>query len=203
MNNDNFSFHFYPIIDSISWLEILIQNKVPLSQYRVKKTPSQLLENEIKQAIALAQKHNHCLIINDYWQLALKYNAYGIHLGYEDSQQADLKKIKDKHLVLGLSTHDNEELQYAIEKKPTYIALGPIFPTTTKKMRFSPQGLEKIALWREKIPQNIKLVAIGGISLSQSADIYKYGANCISVVSDIAKASNPHERLQQWLMCQI
>ncbi len=204
MNNEHnsFSFHFYPIVDSISWLKILIANKVPLSQYRVKNWQAELLEDEIKYAIAIAKEHNHKLIINDYWQLALKYHAYGVHLGYEDSQLADLEKIKNKHMVLGLSTHDNHELLYAIKQNPTYIALGPIFPTTTKKMRFSPQGLAKITQWREKIPQNIKLVAIGGITLNHKEDILKCGANCISVISDLSKASNPHERIQQWLTIQ-
>lgn len=195
-----FPFHFYPIVDSLRWLEILLKNKVPVSQYRIKKPYSPELEYEIKSAIALAKKYNHHLVINDYWELAIKYQAFGVHLGYEDSQNADLKLIKEKNLVVGLSTHDETELNYAIKLVPDYIALGPIFPTKTKKMRFEPQGIEKITLWRNIIPPQIKLIAIGGISLASAANIYAKGANCISVIHDISQASNPVERLQQWLI---
>ncbi|WGL60142.1 thiamine phosphate synthase [Pigmentibacter sp. JX0631] len=201
-NNNPFSFHFYPIVDSLYWLKKLIENNVPISQYRVKKSMSVALEEEIKTAIELAKANNHLLIINDFWELAIKYNAFGVHLGFEDSLIADTNKIQQSGLLFGLSTHDEKELNHAIHLEPQYIALGPIFPTTSKIMRFLPQGYQKISEWREKIPSKIKLVAIGGIELANAEKIYQSGANCISVISDITKAKNPDERLQQWLKKQ-
>lgn len=199
---NRFPFHFYPIVDNHYWLKKMIENKVPISQYRVKKTISTKLEEEIKTAIEIAKANNHLLIINDFWELALKYNAYGVHLGFEDSLLADINKIQQNGLVFGLSTHDEKELQHAIHLEPKYIALGPIFPTSSKIMRFLPQGINKITQWREIIPAEIKLVAIGGIELSNAEKIYQSGADCISVISDITKAQNPDERLQQWLKKQ-
>lgn len=199
---NSFSFHFYPIVDSLFWLQTLIKNKVPISQYRVKKSMSVELEEEIKAAIELAISCNHLLIINDFWELAIKYNAYGVHLGFEDSLLADINKIQQSGLIFGLSTHDEKELNHAIHLEPQYIALGPIYPTTAKIMRFQPQGYQKISEWREKIPSEIKLVAVGGIELDYAEKIYQSGANCISVISDIKKADNPDERLQKWLKKQ-
>ena len=79
-------------------------------------------------------------------------------------------------LTLGISTHDDEELATALRADPDYVALGPIFPTTLKSMRFAPQGIPKITEWKKRIG-NIPLVAIGGIKLEQAAAIFAAGAD--------------------------
>src|SRR5207245_729406 len=93
---------------------------------------------------------------------------------------ADLKAIRDAGLTLGISTHDDQELATALRAKPDYIALGPIFPTTLKSMRFAPQGIAKIAEWKQRVG-NIPLVAIGGIKFEQAAEIFAAGADSIAV----------------------
>ena len=108
------------------------------------------------------------LVVNDYWRAAIVAGAKHLHLGQEDLADADLKAIRDAGLTLGISTHDDAELETALRAKPDYIALGPIFPTTLKSMRFAPQGIAKITEWKKRIG-NIPLVAIGGIKLEQAA----------------------------------
>ena len=108
------------------------------------------------------------LVVNDYWRAAIVAGAKHLHLGQEDLADADLKAIRDAGLTLGISTHDDEELETALRAKPDYVALGPIFPTTLKSMRFAPQGIPKITEWKKRVG-NIPLVAIGGIKLEQAA----------------------------------
>ncbi len=115
-------------------------------------------------------------MVNDYWRAAIVAGAKHLHLGQEDLADADLHAIRDAGLTLGISTHDDEELETALRADPDYIALGPIFPTTLKSMRFAPQGIPKITEWKKRIG-NIPLVAIGGIKLEQAAEIFAAGAD--------------------------
>jgi thiamine-phosphate pyrophosphorylase len=86
-------------------------------------------------------------VINDYWRAAIVAGAEHVHLGQEDLAEADVNEIRKAGLTLGLSTHDDTELETALAAEPDYVALGPIFPTTLKSMRFAPQGIAKIAEW--------------------------------------------------------
>ena len=101
-------------------------------------------------------------------------------------------------LTLGISTHDDEELETALRAKPDYIALGPIFPTTLKSMRFAPQGIAKITEWKKRVG-DIPLVAIGGIKLEQAREIFAAGADSIAVVSDVTQNAEPDARVRAWL----
>ncbi len=132
------------------------------------------------------------LFINDYWEFAIKHKAYGVHLGQDDLKFADINAIKQNNLCLGISTHNYHELAYAMSHKPSYIALGPIYPTTTKIMQHNPQGIEKIHIWQELI--NCPLVLIGGINLDNIDKILKTGIKNIAVISAITEASDPETR---------
>ena len=138
------------------------------------------------------------LVVNDYWRAAIVAGAQHLHLGQEDLAEADLNEIRSAGLTLGISTHDDEELETALRAKPDYVALGPIFPTTLKSMRFAPQGIPKITEWKKRIG-SIPLVAIGGIKFEQSAEIFAAGADSIAVVSDVTGNADPDARVRQWL----
>jgi len=141
------------------------------------------------------------LVVNDYWRAAVVAGAKHLHLGQEDLADADLGAIRAAGLTLGLSTHDDAELETALRADPDYIALGPIFPTTLKSMRFKPQGIAKITEWKKRIG-DIPLVAIGGIKLEQARDIFAAGADSIAVVSDITQNPEPDARVRAWLGLQ-
>jgi thiamine-phosphate pyrophosphorylase len=138
------------------------------------------------------------LVVNDYWRAAIIAGATHVHLGQEDLAGADLRAIRAAGLTLGISTHDDEELETALRVKPDYVALGPIFPTTLKSMRFAPQGIPKIAEWKKRIG-DIPLVAIGGIKFEQAREIFAAGADSIAVVSDITQNADPDARVRAWL----
>lgn len=185
----------YPIVDSSDWVLFLAKNGIKTIQLRIKDKDLSLIEKEIKQAIIYQKKYDLQLFINDYYELALKYHAFGIHLGHEDlnflldKNPSVLEKISQNNLYLGLSTHDYYELSYALNINPSYVALGPIYETTTKKMRFLAQGIEKLNIWQSL--SNVPLVAIGGINLSNIEIILATKVNGIAILSLITKAENP------------
>jgi thiamine-phosphate pyrophosphorylase len=189
---------FYPVVDSVAWVARLAALGVGTVQLRAKDLNDSQALQLISDALAVTKGTNTKLVVNDYWRAAVVAGAKHLHLGQEDLVDADLKAIRDGGLTLGLSTHDDTELETALRAKPDYIALGPIFPTTLKSMRFAPQGIARIAEWKRRIG-DIPLVAIGGIKLEQAADIFAAGADSIAVVSDVTQNADPDARVRAWL----
>ncbi|MDB5625483.1 MAG: thiE, partial [Tardiphaga sp.] len=172
---------FYPVIDSLDWLKRLVGLGVGTVQLRAKDLDDGAALQIITDALAIVKDTPTRLIVNDYWRAAIVAGAQHLHLGQEDLAEADVTAIREAGLTLGLSTHDDEELERALRVQPDYIALGPIFPTTLKSMRFAPQGIPKITDWKKRIG-DIPLVAIGGITFEQAESIYAAGADSIAVV---------------------
>lgn len=193
----------YAVVDSLTWIERLLHLGVKTLQLRIKNKSSPAINAQICTAIQLAQQYNARLFINDHWQLAIEYGAYGVHLGQEDIQTADLQKIKQSGLRLGLSTHSMEEIQHILPISPSYIALGHIFPTQTKIMPSTPQGLEalrqQVAYLNHLSSGCIPSVAIGGISLNNIDDIVATGVRGVAVVSAITQAPDWQKATRQLL----
>ncbi|HGM5288225.1 thiamine phosphate synthase [Serratia liquefaciens] len=177
----------YPVVDSVEWIARLLDAGVTTIQLRIKDLPDEQVEEDIAAAIALGKRYNARLFINDYWQLAIKHDAYGVHLGQEDLETTDLAAIHRAGLRLGVSTHDDAELARAIAVKPSYIALGHIFPTQTKDMPSAPQGLAELKRHILGL-SDYPTVAIGGISIDRVADVLACGVGSVAVVSAITQA---------------
>lgn len=188
---------FYPVIDSSLWVEKLLSYGVKCIQLRIKNASLPVLEEEIKRSVELAKKYAATLFVNDYWELAIDFGAAGVHLGQEDLQGADIEKIYQAGLYLGISTHCEEEVARALALKPSYIACGPIFPTTSKVMSFPAQGIAQLQHWQKTL--HYPLVAIGGIALERLPEVLKTGVDGVSVISAITKARDPREAAQQFL----
>jgi thiamine-phosphate pyrophosphorylase len=189
---------FYPVVDSLAWVERLTKLGVGTVQLRAKGLNDGEALQIVTDALAITKGTATRLIVNDYWRAAIVAGAEHLHLGQEDLVEADLGAIREAKLTLGISTHDDAELEAALAAKPDYVALGPIFPTTLKSMRFAPQGIPKITEWKQRIG-DIPLVAIGGIKLEQAAEIFKAGADSIAVVSDVTQNPDPDARVRAWL----
>jgi len=182
----------YPVVDSPEWIKRLLEMGVRTLQLRIKDQPDEVAGAAIAEAIALGKRYDARLFINDYWQLAIKHQAYGVHLGQEDLDVADLARIHEAGLRLGLSTHDDAELDRALSIKPSYIALGHIFPTQTKEMPSAPQGIEQLKHHLTRLT-HIPTVAIGGISIAQAPEVLATGVGSIAVVSAITQADDWRE----------
>ena len=189
---------FYPVVDSLAWVERLTKLGVGTIQLRAKNLNDSEALQIVSDALEITKGTATKLVVNDYWRAAIVAGAQHLHLGQEDLADADLGAIREAKLTLGISTHDDEELATALRAKPDYVALGPIFPTTLKSMRFAPQGIAKITEWKKRVG-DIPLVAIGGIKFEQAAEIFAAGADSIAVVSDITQNADPDARVRQWL----
>ncbi|MDK9365568.1 thiamine phosphate synthase [Lelliottia wanjuensis] len=177
----------YPVVDSVEWIERLLETGVKTIQLRIKDQRDDEVESDVSAAIALGRRYDARVFINDYWQLAIKHQAYGVHLGQEDLETADLNAIRKAGLRLGVSTHDDMEIDVALAARPSYIALGHVFPTQTKQMPSAPQGLAQLARHIERLA-DYPTVAIGGISLDRAPAVLETGVGSIAVVSAITQA---------------
>jgi thiamine-phosphate pyrophosphorylase len=189
---------FYPVVDSVAWVARLAKLGVGAVQLRAKDLDDGAALQIVTDALAVTKDTPTRLVVNDYWRAAIVAGAKHLHLGQEDLAEADLDAIRDAGLTLGISTHDDDELATALRAKPDYIALGPIFPTTLKSMRFAPQGVAKITEWKKRVG-TIPLVAIGGIKFEQAPAIFAAGADSIAVVSDVTQHADPDARVRAWL----
>ena len=180
----------YPVMPSAEWIERLLPLGITTIQLRVKdKSPAET-EAEIVRAVAASRRHNARLFINDYWQLAIRHGAYGVHLGQEDLDEADLDAIRAAGLRLGVSNHSYYELARAHGVRPSYLALGPIFPTTTKAMKFADQGIEQLRLWCNLLKSDYTLCAIGGIDRARAPAVLATGVGSCALVSAITQAGD-------------
>ncbi|EJU9868502.1 thiamine phosphate synthase [Vibrio vulnificus] len=188
----------YPVIDDVSWIEKLLPLGIKTVQLRIKDPNQTDLEQQIVRAIQLGRDYGAQVYINDYWQLAIQHQAYGVHLGQEDLQVADLAALANAGIALGLSTHGYYELLRIVQLQPSYIALGHIFPTTTKQMPSLPQGLVRLKLYQQVIDTmpydesitGVPTVAIGGIDQTNAATVWRCGVSSLAVVRAITLAKD-------------
>lgn len=189
---------FYLIVDNAECLTQFLPLGVECVQLRIKSASKQALRTEIRLAKQLCDEVDCQLVVNDYWQLAIEEGCNGLHLGQEDLDDADMTAITAAGIRYGISTHDKAELQRAMALNPHYIALGPVYATLLKKMPWRPQGLEKLARWKQRIGK-IPLVAIGGFTPERAAGAFAAGADSICVVTDIAQHNDPVARVREWV----
>ena len=189
---------FYLIVDSADWIGRLVPNGVKLVQLRMKNIPDHQLRDEIRRAKAICAKHGCQLIVNDYWQIAIEEGCDFVHLGQEDLAAADVSAIRAAGMKLGLSTHHEAELDIALAERPDYIALGPVWPTILKKMKWAPQGVERLSDWKARIAP-VPLVAIGGLNPDRLEAVFENGADSAAVVTDITLNADPEARTREWI----
>jgi len=189
---------FYPIVTDAGWLRRIVPLGVLTVQLRVKDADRDSVRREIEAGLAITRESGCQLIVNDYWREAIEAGADYIHLGQEDLSTADVPAIKAAGLRLGISTHSEAELATALAAAPDYVALGPIYKTKLKVMRWAPQGLETIGRWKMRIG-DLPLVAIGGITPERAPGVIAAGAQSVAVITDFLTAPDPEARVLSWL----
>ncbi len=190
---------FYLVVDSADWIERLLPHGVRLVQLRVKDRPEAFVHSEITRAKYLCEAAGAQLVVNDFWRAAIELGCDYVHLGQEDLTTADLPALRTAGVRVGVSTHDEVELVRALDVAPDYIALGPIYFTRLKSMRFAPQGLAKLAIWKQRIGA-IPLIGIGGLTLERAPGVLEAGADVAAVVTDITLDVDPEARTRAWVM---
>ena len=190
---------FYPIVDSAAWVGRLVGEGAKLIQLRIKDATEDHLRRETHHAMTICRRSGAELVVNDHWEIAIGAGADWIHLGQGDLDEADIGAIRANSIRLGVSTHDEAELERALNFEPDYVALGPIYPTILKAMAFAPQGLERIGKWKRRIGA-IPLVAIGGLNVERAKLCLAAGADVVSVVTDITLNPDPEVRTREWIV---
>jgi thiamine-phosphate pyrophosphorylase len=189
---------FYPIVPDAAWLARLLALGVRTIQLRVKDASPDVAAREIAAGLEACRRHGCQLIVNDYWREALDAGADFVHLGQEDLAGADVAALRAGGVRLGISTHSPEELETALAAAPAYVALGPIYETRLKVMKWAPQGLGRIAEWRRRIGE-LPLVAVGGLTPERADAVLEAGADSLAVVTDFITHADPEARVRKWL----
>lgn len=176
---------------------LFLQAGIRFFQVRAKLLPVPVLLAELERILALAERHKAAVVVNDRVDLALAVQAAGVHLGQEDLPVEAARRLLGPGRIIGLSTHSASEFLAAQDSPADYVALGPIFPTATKADAARPLGVRLI---KEVVPHKKKpLVAVGGITLERAAAVWQAGADSVAVISDVAQAADPADRLQAYL----
>jgi hydroxymethylpyrimidine kinase/phosphomethylpyrimidine kinase/thiamine-phosphate diphosphorylase len=197
INENSNRLGLYPVVDSLYWLKRLFPLGLEIIQLRLKNKSTQELEKLIIEAIALSKHYKTRLFINDYWQLAIKNGAYGVHIGQGDLQDTDLYAIHRAGLCLGISTHGCYEFLLTQQLKPSYLAIGAIFPTKTKDMTGQIQGVENLKQILQ-LATDIPVVAIGGINQLRAKQVWQTGVDSIAVVTAITESENAEIAVKQF-----
>ena len=180
----------YGVMPDADWVKRMVDAELPTVQLRFKSEDRVKIRKQIRASVEAAKDSKTLLFINDYWDEAIDAGAYGVHLGQEDMEDANLEEIRAAGLRLGLSTHGYAEMVYADRFCPSYIAMGAIFPTNLKKMVTTPQGLGRLYQYA-KLMSNYPLVAIGGIDQDSIRAVSKSGVGSVAVVRAITQAKDP------------
>jgi hydroxymethylpyrimidine kinase/phosphomethylpyrimidine kinase/thiamine-phosphate diphosphorylase len=180
----------YPVMPDADWVERMVALGVTTVQLRVKNLGDEETEREVVRAIDLCRARGVRLFVNDHWQLAIRHGAYGVHLGQEDLDSADVAAIHRAGLRLGISTHSWYEIARAHALRPSYIAIGPIFPTTTKVMKFTERGIERLREWVHLLAPGYTLTAIGGIDGRRMPAVLATGVGSAAAVTAITLAED-------------
>ncbi len=189
---------FYPIFEDCDWLVKMLPLGVKLVQLRAKDLDEPAALAEVTAAKDLCAKNGAQLIVNDHWKAAIDAGCDYVHLGQEDLDTADVPALRRHGIRLGISTHDRAELERALSLDADYIALGPIYPTILKKMKWHEQGLDRVREWKDLIGER-PLIGIGGMTIERATLVYAAGADVVSVVTDITLNADPAAQTRAWI----
>ncbi len=192
----------YPITERADHAARLMAAGAPTVQLRIKAAATARLAAQIARANEAAARHGAALFVNDHWQAAIAQRCAGTHLGQQDLaglSAADLSAIADAGLALGLSTHGWWELARAHAVAPSYIAIGPVFATTSKAMSVAPQGIGQLQRWCELLAPRYALVAIGGMDARNAALAFAAGAHGVSMIRAVTGAGDSLGQLAELL----
>ena len=186
----------YGVMPDADWVKRMVDAELPTVQLRFKSEDRYKIRKQIRESIKATEGSKTILFINDYWEEAIDAQAYGVHLGQEDLETADIDAIRSAGLRLGLSTHGYAEMVHADRFCPSYIAMGAVFPTNLKKMPTAPQGLGRLYKYA-KLMHHYPLVAIGGIDEGSIRAVAKSGVGSVAVVRAITQAKDPKAAVKQ------
>lgn len=195
---------FYPILDTatadrfridpVVAAEQIVQAGAKILQFRHKSFWSREVFEMLERVAALCRVSGVLFVVNDRADLARLVGA-GVHLGQQDLRPSEVRPMVGARTLIGFSTHNQSQLRAAAEEPADYLALGPVFGTATKENPDPVVGVEGLRRWRPHVPR--PLVAIGGITRANAAEVFAAGADSVAVISDLFP--EVRARAEEWL----
>jgi len=194
----------YPITDThtsglshCEQVERLAAGGASLIQLREKRADARRFYDAALEVMTVASALNVRIVINDRVDIAIAVGSDGVHLGQEDLDPCAARKLLGEERIIGYSTHSLEQALEAASKPVDYIAIGPVFPTTSEENPDACVGLGLVSELRRRI--SLPLVAIGGINLENISSVLDAGADCAAVISDLLSTADITERTRTLL----
>lgn len=167
-------------------------------QYRDKESPDEAFIREGREALALCRRHGALMLVNDRVEAALAIGADGAHLGQDDLPPAEARRILGPGAILGLSTHNREEVLAARDLPLDYINIGPMFPTATKDhARYGALGADRVLELARLSP--FPFTTMGGIKKAHLRDLFSRGVRTVAMVTEISLAEDIPGRVRELL----
>ena len=156
-----------------------------IAQYRTKGLSTRAMLMEAQQFVAVCREHHATCIINDRLDIALAVGADGVHLGQDDMPCVHARRLLGPSAVIGVTVHTEDEAKAALTDGASYLAVSPIFATTTKADAGTPVGLDLVR--RIRALTDIPIVAIGGITLENAPTVVAAGADAVCAISAVLR----------------
>ncbi len=150
----------------------------------------------MERVIAVARPLDARVIVNDRADIARMADADGVHVGQDDLPVDAVREMIGPDRIIGLSTHDRDQIDRALSGAATYVAVGPVFGTDTKDTGYTPRGLELVAY---AAGRGKPIVAIGGITLDRAPAVLERGAAAVAVISDLLAGNDPEDRTRRFV----
>ena len=184
-------------IDAAALAEACLRGGARLLQLRATADESSAGVLTLADAmVTAARSYAARIVINDRADIARMSHADGVHVGQTDLPVAAARAIVGSAAMVGISTHDRDQIDQALASDASYVAVGPIYGTATKDTGYTPRGLDLI---RYASRRGKPIVAIGGITLDRAADVAAAGASALAVIADILAGSDPERRVRAFL----
>jgi thiamine-phosphate pyrophosphorylase len=177
-------------------LESIIRGGADAIQYRAKELSKRQYYENVITLLPITRRSGVPLFVNDHLDIALAVSADGIHLGQNDLPCSAARSLIPRQMLLGVSSHSLEEASNAVNEDADYVAIGSVFPTTTKENPEAIVGTEMIAAVKE-ITGDTPLIAIGGIHARNVASVVRAGADGIAVASAVLRAEDPYRAVKE------
>jgi len=188
VDDDVASAHGWALVDLAA---AVLQGGAALVQVRAKHLSSAALLAVSRQIVALAAPVGAAVVVNDRADIAVLAGAAGVHVGQDDLSPVQARAIVGPDALVGVSTHSLDQIAEAARAPVSYIAVGPVFGTTTKETGYDAVGL---ALVRQAAATSIDVVGIGGVTLDRVPQVIAAGAASVAVITDLLTGGDPAAR---------
>ncbi|HWW85272.1 MAG TPA: thiamine phosphate synthase [Vicinamibacterales bacterium] len=169
-------------------------------QLRAKLIDSRQFLDLVEAVVDIGRPYGATIIVNDRADIARLADASGVHVGQHDLSPTQVRPLVGEDRVVGLSTHNLEQLQRAFTEPVSYVAIGPVFATSSKAAPDPVIGLDIVKEASTRvIPMGLPLVAIGGITLETAGAVIESGASSVAVISDLLRTGDPESRARAYL----